>query len=237
MIESKSIMSVKAKLVIDELEINIINFSFGFNQGKDTNGKPTQKPMFIGLQLTIETQKNVDLADWAFAQNQTKQIELHIYPVILGGKTRKLFFYDCHLIGWKNEFWASGNQPMSETLFISAGGIEDSNSVGVYSAYWRTTYPPNDGEVTTLDEEEFAILSAHFEDENREQISELYNGIATLVLQTENGAGKVIDVDLSSAIHDFKYKGNILEDDILTNISLTADTVRIELEIIEEQND
>ncbi len=145
-------MSVKAKLIIDEKEINVLLFSFGFNQGTDTNGKPTIKPVFVGLKLIIETRKDLNLADWSFAPNQTKQLELHIYPVILGGKTRKLYFYDCHLLHWENHFASSGNRPMGETLHISAAGVKDSNSTAEYSAYWRTTYPQQTVEPTTIQE-------------------------------------------------------------------------------------
>lgn len=131
---------VKAKLIIDGKEINVLWFTFGFHQGADYTGRPSQKPIFVGLKLIIETRKDLNLADWSFAPNQTKQIELHIYPVVIGGKTRKLYFYDCHLVGWKNAFSSTGSNPMSETLEITAAGVEDSNSNGVYSAYWRETY-------------------------------------------------------------------------------------------------
>ena len=67
-------MSVKAKIIIDEKEINVLSFSFSFNQGADYNGRPSQKPVFVGLQLAIETRKDLNLADWSFAPNQTKQI-------------------------------------------------------------------------------------------------------------------------------------------------------------------
>mgnify|MGYP000748923413 CR=1 FL=1 len=68
----------------------------------------------------------------------------------MGGKTRKLYFYDCHLINWQNDFSATGNEPMSETLHISAAGVKDSNSTAEYSAYWRETFPENEVEPTTI---------------------------------------------------------------------------------------
>ncbi len=147
-------MSVKAKIIIDDKEINVLQFSFGFKQGVDTNGRPSQKPIFVGLQLAIEARKDLDLADWSFASNQTKQLELHIYPVIMGGKTRKLYFYDCHLLHWDNHFSSIGNQPMSEILQISAGGVKDFNSSTEYSAYWRTTFPKQNVETTALEKEQ-----------------------------------------------------------------------------------
>lgn len=40
-------MSVKAKLIIDEMEVNVLWFTFEFNQGADYNGRPSQKPVFV----------------------------------------------------------------------------------------------------------------------------------------------------------------------------------------------
>ncbi|ADV50563.1 hypothetical protein Celal_3297 [Cellulophaga algicola DSM 14237] len=71
----------------------------------------------------------------------------------MGGKTRKLYFYDCHLVGWKNDFSATGSNPMSETLEITCAGVEDSNSNGVYSAYWRETFKDSTNETQTVNKE------------------------------------------------------------------------------------
>ncbi|GAA0871116.1 hypothetical protein GCM10009117_02610 [Gangjinia marincola] len=132
---------VKAKLLIDTKEVNVLWYKVGFNQTTDRTGRPSQQPIFKGLQVVIESQKDIDLADWSFAADQTKQLELHIYPVLMGGKTRKIYFYDCHLVDWKTHFSASGSKkPMSESLQISAGGLKDSNSMVEYSNYWRETY-------------------------------------------------------------------------------------------------
>ncbi len=60
-------MSVKAKLIIDEKEINVLWFTFGFNQGADATRRPSQKSVFAGLKLIIETRKDLNLADWSFA--------------------------------------------------------------------------------------------------------------------------------------------------------------------------
>ncbi len=134
-------MSVSAKIIIDEQEINVLSYDYGFNQKTDPSGRPFAKPVFSGLMVKIESRKELELAEWAFARNQTKQIELHIYPLIMGGKIRKLNFYDCHLLDWKNHFSSTGSCPMSETLHISTAGVKDSASIAEYSTYWRTTFP------------------------------------------------------------------------------------------------
>ena len=229
-------MSVKAKLIIDELEINILSFSFGFNQGSDTTGRVAQKPLFLGLQLKIETRKDLNLAEWAFALDETKQLELHIYPVILGGKTRKLFFYDCHLLGWENSFSSTGRQPLAESLNISAAGVVDSNSAAEYSSYWRTTFPNNGDEVTTLDEG-IELIRFYITDLDDNEQDEYDTGDRIkLNIETKNAVGKKITLSLNDKTYDFKHNGIVLENDTLKDYVLNSDLEQIELEVIDQIN-
>ncbi len=230
-------MSVKAKLIIDEKEINLLWFSFGFSQRADTNGRTSQNPVFIGLDLMIETRKDVNFAEWSFALNEVKQIELHIYPVILGGKTRKLNFYDCHLLKWANNFSATGTQPLSETLKISCAGVTDSNSAGEYSAYWRETFPNTDVETTTIDDEEPKFIEYHFEDMEGEIIAQSQLSTNTkidLVITTENAIGKVMSINLNDSKLDFIYNDEVLENDILSGVNIDADETRVTLTAIKQ---
>ncbi len=230
-------MSVKAKLIIDEKEINVLLFSFGFNQGTDTNGKPTIKPVFVGLKLIIETRKDLNLADWSFAPNQTKQLELHIYPVILGGKTRKLYFYDCHLLHWENHFASSGNRPMSETLHISAAGVKDSNSTVEYSAYWRETFKEDNIEPTTINRKEEEISGIYYTDLNGNKINDPIIGTDVyLVIKSNNVSGQSVDIDLSDKEKDFIYKEQVLENDILENLIINSSTQKEKLTVIAQNH-
>ncbi len=229
-------MSVKAKIIIDEKEINVLSFSFGFNQGADTNGRPSQKPIFVGLQLVIETRKDLNLADWSFAPNQTKQIELHIYPVIMGGKTRKLYFYDCHLVHWDNHFSSTGNQPMTEALHITAAGVEGSNSAGVYSAYWRKTFPQQEVEATTLDNDpeliQYYITDLEGNEIDKYEVSDKI----ILNLETKNCIGENLTVKIPDKTYDFMHNGIHLQNDTLKDYIVNSDLEKIELDVIEQKS-
>ncbi len=230
-------MSVKARLLIDELEVNVLNFSFGFDQGSDSVGRPNQKPIFWGLNLTIETRKDLNLADWAIASNDIKQLELHIYPVILGGKTRKINFIDCHLLNWENNFSSTGNEPLAETLRISSAGLKDSNSAAEYSAYWRTTMPDSDVEETVLEEEEDMtpeVIDFFTSNENGERITNYKIGETIYVeIETKNRIGDTLTIDLTDKTRDFMYEGVRLQNDTL-EFEITSNKERIELEVVEE---
>ncbi len=192
-------MSVIAKLLIDDKEINVLRFSFGFNQRADATGRPSQKPRFTGLQLVIETRKDLNLADWSFASNQTKQLELHIYPVILGGKTRKIYFFDAHLVNWNNSFSSTGSNPMSETLEITCAGVEDSNTASIYSSYWRTTYPQQEAEPTVLEESTPNITNINWiHPETKETLKETtYTESVALAAQIENQESSSVTITIS----------------------------------------
>ena len=186
--------------------------------------------------MVIETKKDLNLADWSFAPNQTKQLELHIYPVILGGKTRKLYFYDCHLVNWNNHFSSIGNQPMSEKLHITAAGVRDSNSTSEYSAYWRTTYPQQEIEPTTLDNNP-NFIGYFITDLEDNQIDIYRTGDRIkLNIETENTIGKTITFSLNDKTHDFKHNGVILQNDTLKDYPINNDTEQVELEVIDQQN-
>lgn len=66
-------MSVSAKLIIDNKEVNVLRFDFGFNQKADINGRPSQNSVFLGLNLLIESRRDLNLADWSFAKDQKKK--------------------------------------------------------------------------------------------------------------------------------------------------------------------
>ncbi len=230
-------MSVQVKLIIDEKEINVLWFSFGFNQVADANNRPSQKPVFVGLKLIIETQKNLNLAGWSFAANETKQLELHIYPVIMGGKTRKLYFYDCHLVNWINSFSSIGNQPMSETLEITAAGVKESNSSTEYSAYWRTTFPSNNVEATTINNNEKKITNYYLTNTDGEQIDDYKkDDIIILNIETLNRIGDSLTIDLNDAEYDFEHNGTLIPNDTLKNVVISNDLEQIELKVVEQKN-
>ncbi len=189
-------MGVKAKLILDDKEINVLWFKFGFNQDADITGRPSQKPTFLGLQLVFETRKDLNLADWSFDPNQTKQLELHIYPVILGGKTRKLYFYDSHLIHWNNNFSSTGNQPMSETLHIACAGMEDSTSQAVYSSYWRKTFKQDHITPTVIESPTPSITAINWiHPETKENLNETtYAENIALTAQIENQESNSVNI-------------------------------------------
>lgn len=229
-------MSIQAKLIIDEKELNLLHFNFSFSQTANDIGRPSGQPTFNGLIATIESQKDSNVAEWSISKGETKQIEIHIFPRVLGGRIRKIFLYDCHLVNWNNVFYSSGSQPLSETLKITCGGIKTSYSTTEFSTYWRETFSDDTTAATQLEheEEEPEILSCRYLDMDGNPIEELYEDEVILEIETKNCVGKLVDIDLSDDEFDFKYKGKVLVNDLLEGLKITADTQEVKLEVVEE---
>jgi len=146
-------MAIKVKLLVDDEIFNVLNYSIRLNQGADNTGRPTQRTVFKHLILTVESSKDTDFHIWMLEKNLTKNIELHLEPDILGTRIRKIKLYDAHLIALNTNFSSTSEEPLSETLTITAAGLEDSFSAGVYSSSWRVTYPQEETTATTIEEE------------------------------------------------------------------------------------
>ena len=141
------------KAIIDGKVINVLKFSYEFNQASDVSGRPSQQPLFGGISLTVEARKDIKFIEWMIARNLTKQIIIEIHPAILGGRIRRIKLFDAHLTYWKTNFSATNEKPLSETLIITAGGFEDSFSEGVFSTTWRETFPGgNEVAATSIEE-------------------------------------------------------------------------------------
>ncbi len=229
-------MSIQVKLLIDDMEVNVLSFNLGFHQNSDTNNRYISRPIFTGLNLVIETRKDLNLADWAFAENQVKQLELHIYPRVLGGRTRKLYFYDCHLVKWNNLFSSTGSHPMSETLGITCAGVRDDQSSAEYSAYWRTSYPFADAEPTTIAEEtEPRIIRQYITNRDDEELDEYQRGDKIYyVIESEHMTGEKVDIRLDNKEVDFIYRNKRLKDDTIIDYLIGSDIDKIPLEVIPE---
>lgn len=230
-------MSFRAKIIIDDIEVNVLRFNFRFKQGANENGHPCEIPTFRGLEVLIESRSDLNLAEWSFAPDMAKQVELHIYPVNLDGRTRRLYFFDSHLIGWKHNFSSTGTLPLTEQLTITAAGVKDSTTEEEYSMYWRTTYPDKGATSTTIDEGP-DILSYHIENLEGEIIEKKEIDIdeeIILVVESEHAVGEIFQIDLDSSRLDFEHNGVALDDDIL-EFKITKDIEEIHLKAIAQQN-
>ncbi len=229
-------MAIQAKFYIDSKELNVLESTFSFRQDSDHIGRPSSKPTYLGLHLIVEAKKEVDFMELTINPNLAKQLELHYLSANFSGKTRKIKFVDSHFVHHTTQYSSDGVTPMTETLFITSGGIIDSNSGTEYSAHWRRTFPSSVPVTTASEEkEEKKIIDYYITDLNNKRINKILEGDKILLnIHSKNMIDELFTVKLSNPTIDFKYNGEVLTDDTLSIYKINSDFEKIELETIRE---
>ena len=230
---------VSAYLVIEDLKLVIKHYSMHISKHIDPrNNYPSGKGQLRGLEIELEAPKNNFLWEQAIANySMTPLMVIEILPAVIGNKkTRYIKLYDCHVVKHKANYNHRSNEPFTETIKLTCGGIEDSwYPATVYEEHWRVTYPNQEEAVAEEDETEGVIKEIYYEDNQGNRISKIRkNKEVFLVVKTENFTGETIDIDLSDDKYNFEYQGNILENDQLLNYSVVNDISRIPLKTIKQ---
>ncbi|MEN7547363.1 type VI secretion system tube protein TssD [Rapidithrix thailandica] len=229
-------MSLIAKLYIEDKVVNILDFKFRFTRSVDERGKPMGRPNGTLFDITFETTSDQSFFAWSVGMDMVKKVRIVVSPVTRDSKSRVFELFDVHCVFFKNHFNGVNGKPMTTQIKLSPALLYDGGHK-ILDHYWKETdLSAQDTPVTTLQKEEnFEVLSAHFENKERKKITELEKGTAYLVIHTKNGDGKSLEIDLTDRNHDFNYQGKKLENDILKDVSVIGDKTTLELEIIDEQ--
>ena len=229
-------MSLVAKLYVEDKEINILDFKFRFTRSVDEHGKPMGKPNGTIFEIIFETTSDQSFMSWAVATDMTKHVKIVVSPVTATSKSRIIELYDVHCVYFRNNFNAQNGEPMTTLIHLTPAIMID-DGYKVLDHYWKKTDLSMNNVAPTVikQDEELEIISLHFEDADKKKINEIEEGILYLVVETQNGIGKKIDIDLSNQLHNFKYEGKVLSNDILKNVSITKDIMHIELEVVVDE--
>lgn len=230
-------MSIQAKLIIDDKSFNVLECNFSFKRSQDASGRPSSYTKFRGVNMVIEATRDTIFWEWAISATEKKQAELHFTPRHLGTKTRKLYLIDAYCVAHRTYFNNNNAIPVTETITLSCGGFKDSNFEDEFSAHWRETFPMNSNvEETVLEEKSPQINDSFFEDEQGNKLNKLSaKKKVFFIVKTSDMIGKSIDIDLSKYKLDFEYKGELLDNNLLTDVSVTSDLCKIELKTLKRK--
>ena len=227
----------KADLFIFDTKYSILDFELTIEKDDDDTGLPVSNPYGGKMSITFASTRNdTDLLEAAMASRMMVQGYVRIYR---RDGIQKFFDYEfanAYILFFKESYDATSKNPVTTKIIIAPGILKKED--WIFTNYWNPSNPfiAAAAPISSTDDEELIFDSAHYEDENGQKIEELENGKVYLVINTQNGSGKLLDIDLSSREHDFKYKGKHLENDILRDISLKGDTTSVLLEVIDEEN-
>lgn len=228
-------MSFLAELIIDGIKRPVLTTNINFKVELASNCQPSSLPQGGLIQVEMNGIHN-DLFEWMVAPDMMKNGEIRYQPKDGMGRGETMEFWDCYLIHLS--LIQSGTTPRTK-MILSPGVIRYRGEVT--EKEWRITDLSKAGSSASVInynelQENPKLIESHLEDEEGNVIKKVKRGQTVyLTVKTKDMVGKKINVDLSDSKVDFEHGGNILENDLLENFSVTADTMKIELKTIKRK--
>lgn len=116
-------MSFKSKLVVGGKEINILNASYDLHQEVDATGRPSSVTRGGRIYLTVESNSDSFFFEWMTNNFERKNGSIQYIKRDTNAKLKELNFSEGYLVKYKENFEASGKNPLTETFTISAKEI------------------------------------------------------------------------------------------------------------------
>ena len=127
-------MSFKAKLVVAGKEFSVLNINYGLFQETDATGRPSTVTRGGKIDVTIEGTGSTELFEWMTNSFERKDGSVKFFKRDSEATLKELKFTEGYLVKHKENFDATGKNPLTETFTISARKIE--MGTGVYENEW-----------------------------------------------------------------------------------------------------
>ncbi|ADV49250.1 hypothetical protein Celal_1952 [Cellulophaga algicola DSM 14237] len=230
-------MAFLAKLFINGEQRNVLNSNYVYHQLLDARGMPKAKVEGGQISFVIEATGDDALFHlWMLNDYQIYDGYIRFFKRDGLSKLFDFEFANCYCVGLREQFSATGHDPLKMELTITPG-IQRVRDV-IFEKVWNPSNPFAEAPVPEVQEGNPIIEDLFFTDLDGERIpnNELEFGESVyLVLKSINGVGKTVDIELDDNANDFKYKGGVLPDDVLKNFRITSNTQKIELEIVSQK--
>lgn len=233
-------MSARAELHIDGYIFPLKKFKWGFSQGTNYDGNPSNKIRQKMLYLSLDMIRDELFEAWAYANFMKKDFEIHIIPTILGsGRTRIIKCFEAFLVEFETTYHHQSKEQTTYHCKITCGRYETNTSTAVFRENWaQKPLTANTPVYTSIENDEPNFIKKHLEDLNGNIISKNNVDIDEeffLVLQTENAINETMSVDLNDSSKDYEYNGVHMKDDIIRNILITDDLTKVKLKAVPQQ--
>lgn len=116
-------MSFKAKLNVGGKEYNVLNCSYELHQETDATGRPSSITRGGKVLLTVESTSDTSLSDWMFNNFERKDGTVTFLKRDTDAKSKELKFTEAYMIKYSEAFDHTGDNPMAESIVISAKSI------------------------------------------------------------------------------------------------------------------
>ncbi|MFI8604690.1 type VI secretion system tube protein TssD [Cellulophaga baltica] len=229
-------MAFLAKLFINGEQRNVLNGNYVYHQLLDARGKPKAKVEGGQLNFVVESTGDDSLFHlWMLDDYQMYDGYIRFFKRDGLSKLFDFEFANCYCVGLREQFSATGHDPLKMELTITPG-IQRVRDV-IFEKVWNPSNPFREQAETTVINNEPNILGYHIEDINGNAIDKTEIDIDEeiyLIVESENAVGKVFEIDLDSNRLDFEHNGLPLNNDIL-EFQITSDVEQIHLKAIAQQ--
>lgn len=122
-------MSFQAKLILDDLEFNILTAEYIMSRPVDIHNMPNGHLRGGIIDLTIESGNDHELINW-IVNNQTRDGRVEFYRRDTGSSNQKIiYFTNAFCIYRKEIFVSDGSTPMITKITISAHSLRIDNEI------------------------------------------------------------------------------------------------------------
>jgi hypothetical protein len=121
-------MSFKAIFTINGQDLDVLSCSYSFYQSTGSDGKPTSGVLGGQIRLTTNSSVSTALVEWMVNEHKVIDGKLTYYLLDSGQVMKELSFTKGFCIGYSENFSNAGDQPMLESIVISAGSIKIGNA-------------------------------------------------------------------------------------------------------------
>ncbi len=228
---------LQGKLIVDDIAFTILRCNYAFYKHIDEKGQPYQGHNNKALRFTLEARKEATLFfDWIKHPTMMKHCRAEFASLHGTTKGHKIELYDAHCVAYGREFNHQGSTPFLVYVTLTAATIVINGQEAVAHP-WRITDPKRIG-IPPLQREEprKAIERYYITDVDGNEITEWETGdTIVLNIETTNRIGDSTKIALKDSKYDYKYKGQVLENDTLSNIIIGSNHEQLKLEVIDQQ--
>ena len=229
-------MSVIAKLYFDGGERTLLSYNFQANKSLGSNGRPTfLKEMVFNVSFYPEKGDEF-FYRWVLNKSEEPQrVKIVLYDIVWK-----------RVVEQHEIIYSTGVQVHSE--FDHQLGTINRLKIPALTLITNERYDTDirfggylTGEIERHKKKQQTpeIVGYYFQDMNGQRISqdelepemEIY-----LCIETENASNQTLTINLNDPRIDYEYEGQMVENDVLKDISISGNTTRIKLKTVEPKN-
>ncbi len=113
-------MSFKAILKVGGKEYNVLTSNYELHQETDATGRPSSITRGGKIYLGVESTADTSLSDWMFNNFERRDGSIVFLKRDTEATSKELKFTEGYMVKYRENFDATGKNPMAETFVISA---------------------------------------------------------------------------------------------------------------------